>query len=1296
MMNALPFFGGVSFLSPLVLLGLTTLPVIYFLLRVTPPPPVHVAFPAIRFLEGLHAKTIAPSRTPWWILLLRLFIAALVIIALARPVLNRQDSLLNPIAAKEDVVRIVLDNGWESAQIWDEILDQAQLLIAQAQRVGRPVMIMGTAFDAPQDQLESPSLLDAKAAAMVLKTMHPYPWPADYRAVQNLIKEEGERDQNANIETFFLSAGLDGRGVQGMMRLLSAQGTLTLVKPEKDSLPVVLSAQTQRRGQNIIQKLDVHVPRYGAPAPEGYIVQAETEKGQVLDIVAVRADDFDSATYKMSTQIEHTPEIAQQVARYRIAGRRGSGSLWLSGGYEKQALIGVVGRLEQIQTAPLNNPSYYIARAFEPFGQVRVDTLEALLSLEEKPDIIALPDVGAMPLETLDDLSSWVAGGGLLLRFGGPNLAKTGQENALLLPVPIRHGGRAFEGSLSWDQAKHLAPFSPDSPFAGLEFDPQVTVKRQILADPSTPDLDEHIWARLEDGTPIITANDFDKGLMILIHTSADAAWSNLPLSGLFVKMIKKISTMGGQSFSDLSKADAAHFDPLWVLDGFGTRGGALKNVLPVELASSTMIAPSYIHPPGLYAAGSQPFFLNMGAHLEIPQALIAWPSGVQKGAYGTAQEKNLMPLLLLCAFTLFLADWIFTLWISGISTRLRVFWGAKKAHRHARGLSALLLCVMLFAPVAAQAQNRAQAEAEFLARKHATGLYLAYIKTGDPKVDKTSTLGLENLSEVLRMRTSVEPDGVVALNPEHDELALMEIHGIAQEELKSFIGHPWVNLYTDKGKQVVKDQVLPELVMHGYWRGDSPIMRRDGSVLHTEMSLTELPDGGFIGTARDVSDRIRNEEEKRTLEEQFLQAQKMEAVGRLAGGIAHDFNNILAAMSGYTEFLIEDLEEGTPQHDFAVKLLSAGRQARDLVDQMLAFSRRKESSRTEIDLISPIDETVSMLNASLPKSIDLSVDLNVPEAPVNANATQISQILMNLCVNAKDALEDDHGRLNIALDLIHAGQAENFEHDILSRDLPEPSANPVTRIQDLEPGRTRLTLGTLSTQHNYFRLSVRDSGSGMSRIIMEHIFEPFFTTKPVDKGTGLGLATVHGAILAHQGFLVIDSTLGSGTRFEIYLPANREIVLPKTTDRAKQKETTSTLLQETTLQNKKILLVEDQKEVSEMMISMLERLGCTAELCETGLEALDLLREKPTYFDLVLTDHNMPKMTGLELVQQTAIDFPDLPFVLLSGYSENKLKGLMKEHSSIKQILHKPISKSILEQKILAVLQEQNKQKAA
>lgn len=510
---------------------------------------------------------------------------------------------------------------------------------------------------------------------------------------------------------------------------------------------------------------------------------------------------------------------------------------------------------------------------------------------------------------------------------------------------------------------------------------------------------------------------------------------------------------------------------------------------------------------------------------------------------------------------------------------------------------------------------------------------------------------------------------------------ALFNIYGIPPEAEDQFLGENWLRLFPDDQAKFMVDKALAAIEREGFWAGPVELNLEGGAVQRLDLALSRLPDGGLICTTRDVTERHNSEKEKKQLEEQFYQSQKMEAVGRLAGGIAHDFNNILAAISGYAEFLDEDLPEDSPQRGFAKNILSAGREAKALIDQMLAFSRRKDSAMEPVDILVSLRETVSILNASMPKSIEIKTDYDLPQAVINGNTSQIMQIFMNLSVNARDAIDTNRGTIGISVSM---KSAEDFPlREALANDLPDPREQPPTWIEDKGPGTTRLVLGRVARNRDYVVLRLSDTGCGMSRIVMEHIFEPFFTTKPVNKGTGLGMATVHGVVTGHQAAMVIESTLGKGTVFEIYFPAGGEGADAKAARKEPQKKPPKKKARKSA----RILLVEDQDSVREMMQNMLTRMGYGVQTCNSGLDALDTLRETPHEFDLVITDENMPKMSGTELVHQVHYDFPDIPFIMLTGYTKQQLEEVAQEHPAIKAILKKPVTKEDLQQQIETTL---------
>jgi PAS domain S-box-containing protein len=506
-------------------------------------------------------------------------------------------------------------------------------------------------------------------------------------------------------------------------------------------------------------------------------------------------------------------------------------------------------------------------------------------------------------------------------------------------------------------------------------------------------------------------------------------------------------------------------------------------------------------------------------------------------------------------------------------------------------------------------------------------------------------------------------------LNDSHARL-----HGF--EDARDLLGRSWLSLYAADERVHLQSEVLLCLTDAGRWQGELVGRRRDSTTFNQELTLTSLDDGGMVQIVRDISECRKTEDERTRLKEQFHQAQKLEAIGRLAGGIAHDFNNILAAMMGYASFLVEDLDEAAPEHEFAVQLMVAGERAKRLVQQILAFSRSEGVERETVNMLAVIDETLALLRATLPKSINVVTHVDAVSALVHANPTQMSQILMNLCVNGADAIGSAPGELTIRIDMpyLDGGCAEGLRvTQIHGGELIPARMGPGSR-----PGSARMWVGVLPIGRDrpvrYVRIEVIDTGSGMPVEVMERMLEPFYTTKGIGKGTGLGLAAVHGIISAHRGAMMIESMPGEGTRFNVYLPTidgpvSEQAQLAPNAPRGCER----------------ILIVDDEDMVSSVLAQGLERLGYEVACCISADEALDVMREAPDAWDMVITDQMMPGMSGQELAERLRAEFPDLPVILCSGYSDSVTElGLDQE---VDHVLVKPIDAGHLAETVRRVL---------
>ena len=738
--------GPLAFAQPWILAALIGLPLLWWLLRVTPPSPKTIRFPAIRLLLGLTSQEETPARTPWWLILLRVAVITLIVLGLAQP-------LLNPSARLDGSGPLVLvvDDDWAAARHWEERRATLDRLLSQAERESRPVVLLSTAPSATGEPVSASGMLTAREARSLAQSLRPKPWAADrgaaLAAVENL-------EINGSAQVFWLSNGLEDAQTAALARRLQGLGRLDVLRDGDNELPRLVLPP-----ENDGIALLLRARRALAQGEEPLAMIASADDGRLISRAPMR---FEAGETQATARLELPSELRNRVARLHIEGEQQAAAVLLLDERWRRRPVGLVsdGPVEDAQ--PLLSELYYLSRALEPFTSLQRGEIERLL--ERQLAVIVLADIGALPDPELGGLRDWVEQGGLLLRFAGPRLAEGGVDE--LMPVRLRGGGRILGGVLTWDSPARLAPFEAKSPFAGLPIPNDVVVRRQVLAEPSL-ELAERTWARLSDGTPLVTAEPRGQGWVVLVHTTANTDWSNLSLSGLFVEMLRRLVTLsqgvaaGGE--------DTPELPPIETLDGFGRLGAPAPTVLALDAAALDAGAVGPAHPPGYYGTDSARRAHNLAKPDLALTPIQSMPPGVRLGFYSGSGETDLKPWLLTAALLLALLDLIIALALRGFLAR-----GA----RQGIAVVALLVLPPLLlgsAPALAQ-ESGAGSTADRRALQATLETRLAFVKTGVPAVDDVSFSGLFGLTRVLQRRTSVEPGAPMGVELGRDELSFFPL----------------------------------------------------------------------------------------------------------------------------------------------------------------------------------------------------------------------------------------------------------------------------------------------------------------------------------------------------------------------------------------------------------------------------------------------------------------------------------------------------------------------------------------
>ncbi|MBR9824711.1 MAG: DUF4159 domain-containing protein [Alphaproteobacteria bacterium] len=717
--------GPLSFATPLALLGLLALPALWYLLRATPPAPKRAIFPPLRLLLNAPDDNETPHHAPWWLILFRLLIAALIIIALAQPVWTPPS-----VVDEERPGLIIVDNGWRAASSWPQTERRIERQLAEIERDGRLVAI---AFTASTGQAPANIVMgDADEARRQLDNAAPQPWSGDRG---NLAERLSAASLLENLAVTWYSNGVESDGARELARVLNGFGGSRIIEPEAGFAPLALYAP-----EVTTEGLTVAVTRAPQDLPLETAVTALGADGRAL----ARAElSFDGGEGRTNASIALPLDLRNRITSLRIEGQQSAGAVRLLGDRWRRPRVGLI-EANSDEGQPLLADLHYVESAIAPFSVTERGDLASLV--EAEPAVLIMVDDARSDDQSVDD---FVNQGGLLLRFAGPRLAARGDD---LLPVELREGGRLFGGALNWDEPQRMAAFSAQSPFAGLPSDGAATIQRQVLAAPAsaTPD---RVWARLEDGTPLVTAQRRGRGWIVLFHVTAGPTWSDLPLSGLFPRMLERVLGLAQNGEASGPAAGAWVIDRS--LDAEGRLSEAPATARPIPVEQFDRLEPSPIAPPGLYRLGAASNALNTVTPDTRMDALSRdLPGAIYQSAEGP-RALHFQAGLLVAAMVMLILDVLIAL---GLAGRLG-----------APALAALMLFAILPA-LPGQPQAFAQDDTERLLNS-ALDLRFAYAMSGDSQLDERSRAGLTGLGREVMRRSAIEPSSPMGVNIETDEI---------------------------------------------------------------------------------------------------------------------------------------------------------------------------------------------------------------------------------------------------------------------------------------------------------------------------------------------------------------------------------------------------------------------------------------------------------------------------------------------------------------------------------------------
>lgn len=755
-------FLSISFASPLILAALALLPVIWWLNRLTPPKPTQEPFPPFAILLSVLKKEDTPAKSPWWLTLMRILLCTFIILALAEPTYSpdqRKQLASGPLV-------IVIDDGWSSAPDWQTRINAANAMIDEAEQQNLPVLIAKSSTDTADLSLDN-----AIGSRELLAALEPIPMNSFQSELVTYIQTALGNQNIGTLAVILSPAASNGTSASLQSLLQLSAPDIRIIQSSPNQLAAIRAAENNSTylSTDIIRLPSEQTAQFKVT---GYDLQSRPLVSNIIE--------FQNDKNEAQVKLEAPFELLNEVARVSIEGQNTAGATYLlDDNFRRRRVALFTGKTNDVVN-PLLTPSHFITRAISPFADF-IDLTNISLNSEfetlllSKPSAIILSDIGTLEGNLTQGLTKWVENGGLLIRFAGPKIAAASEHS--LLPVKLRAGERQLGGALSWSEPQPLAQFPRKSPYSGIKISDEIKIQRQVLAEPSL-DLSERTWANLADGTPIVTTQTLGTGRVVFFHTSAETSWSNLPLSGQFSEMLRRTINLARSGTGQNAKSNAAgsqsnqetsFLPPYKLLSSDGKLANASGNASPLEVTENGKTLQEDTTRPGFYGTEDGWQAINLfDKGDELARPLIPDFSGdMTISELENSNTFQFKPWLLLAGLSLLFADALVILWMSGALSKRRIL---NIAGSTSVQILVIAITASVLIPESTLAQDSKPNDAFIIKQLESTTL--AYVITGDQKVDQISQLGLNGLSFYLRTRTALEPSEPVGVDVENDDLS--------------------------------------------------------------------------------------------------------------------------------------------------------------------------------------------------------------------------------------------------------------------------------------------------------------------------------------------------------------------------------------------------------------------------------------------------------------------------------------------------------------------------------------------